>query len=184
MLPADRRARRTEQSIYNSFMNLLTYKSFKKITIKEIANNANIERKTFYLHYDSLDELLTLIETQFQTDLSAELEHLDQLNAQSLIGCLNKLMEQDKRFYKKILNTSPNTFIVDDLQLILERELEKYFQAKVNSNNDVRNHLYAVFITGGIIQTYRHYLRNEYDLSALSNMIAEVIDKVWADCKI
>ena len=47
----DRRTRYTRQTIKNTFLELLTQKSFTKITVTEICKNAEINRGTFYLHY-------------------------------------------------------------------------------------------------------------------------------------
>ena len=47
----DRRTRYTRQTIKDTFLELLTQKSFTKITVTEICKNAEINRGTFYLHY-------------------------------------------------------------------------------------------------------------------------------------
>lgn len=54
----DRRIMKTRTAIESAFLSLLETTEYSKITISAIANQANINRKTFYLHYDSIDELL------------------------------------------------------------------------------------------------------------------------------
>jgi len=41
-----------------AFRKLMAKLSFEKITVKALAEEANINRKTFYLHYDTMDDLL------------------------------------------------------------------------------------------------------------------------------
>ncbi len=41
-----------------AFLELLEIKDFSYITVKEICTKANVNRSTFYLHYDSLNDLL------------------------------------------------------------------------------------------------------------------------------
>lgn len=52
----------TKTSIANAFIKLLSKKTFEKITIKDITEIANINRATFYAHYDDkyqlFDEIL------------------------------------------------------------------------------------------------------------------------------
>jgi AcrR family transcriptional regulator len=50
--------RRTLESIHKAFCKMLIKKAYKEITVKELAKMANINRKTFYLHYTSLDDLM------------------------------------------------------------------------------------------------------------------------------
>lgn len=47
----DRRILRTKQSITKSFLELFSEKDFEQITINEIAERANVNRGTVYLHY-------------------------------------------------------------------------------------------------------------------------------------
>lgn len=43
----DRRIERTRNAIINAFKEMIIDKEFKEITIKELAERANINRKTF-----------------------------------------------------------------------------------------------------------------------------------------
>ena len=54
----DRRVVRTRAAIEQAFIDLLETTEYGKITISAIAQAAGINRKTFYLHYSSIDELL------------------------------------------------------------------------------------------------------------------------------
>lgn len=54
----DRRVRRTRLSLQNALLGLLEKKPLAKIQIKEIADDANVSRQVFYLHFDSKEELL------------------------------------------------------------------------------------------------------------------------------
>lgn len=53
----DRRVIRTRKSIMDAFNKLLVEKGVDKITVSAIAREADIDRKTFYLHYSSIDDL-------------------------------------------------------------------------------------------------------------------------------
>lgn len=48
----DRRVRKTKQAIKNAFIQLLNKKDLEKITIQDITELADINRGTFYLHYE------------------------------------------------------------------------------------------------------------------------------------
>lgn len=57
----DRRAVRTRAAITQAFMHLLETTPYSKITISAIAREADINRKTFYLHYHSVENLLRTV---------------------------------------------------------------------------------------------------------------------------
>ncbi len=48
----------TANRIDEAFISLLAKKDFEYITIKEICEKAGVNRSTFYLHYETLDDLL------------------------------------------------------------------------------------------------------------------------------
>ncbi|CAM2747778.1 hypothetical protein FRFR103141_00980 [Fructilactobacillus fructivorans] len=54
----NRMSEQTKTWIFNSFFDLLIKSSYKKITIKEISQHAQISRRTFYRIFNSKDNLL------------------------------------------------------------------------------------------------------------------------------
>ena len=53
----DLRVRKTREAIHNTFKAMICV-DYDRITIKELTERAQINRKTFYLHYTCLDDLL------------------------------------------------------------------------------------------------------------------------------
>ncbi|RAW11322.1 TetR/AcrR family transcriptional regulator [Paenibacillus taichungensis] len=63
----DRRVVKTRKAITDAFIGLLEEQDFEQITINEIADRANVNRGTVYLHYtDKFDLLDQSIETYLQ----------------------------------------------------------------------------------------------------------------------
>lgn len=86
----DRRIVRTRRAIHLAFIELLTETDYDKITITALAKKADIDRKTFYTHYSSIDELFEDVIRQ-QTERSLE----------GLM--LTDLLNDPSRFVKKYL---------------------------------------------------------------------------------
>lgn len=54
----DRRQRKSRDAILGAFTRLLSKKSFDKITVAEILEEADVGRATFYAHFETKDYLL------------------------------------------------------------------------------------------------------------------------------
>lgn len=67
----DLRIDRTQQSIRNALTELLQEMPFGKITVTELSRRANINKKTFYRHYASLEGLLEEIQHEFSEPFAA-----------------------------------------------------------------------------------------------------------------
>ena len=57
MAKTDRRVQRTRELLQNALVELISDRRYATITIQDIVNRANVGRTTFYLHYNSKDEL-------------------------------------------------------------------------------------------------------------------------------
>ncbi len=55
----DRRQKKSRRSIFDSFIELLSEKSYDKITVGEIIQRADVGRATFYAHFETKDFLLS-----------------------------------------------------------------------------------------------------------------------------
>lgn len=53
----DRRVVRTRRALQHAFMSLIVEKGYDRTSIQDVCDAANVGRSTFYLHYDSKDEL-------------------------------------------------------------------------------------------------------------------------------
>ncbi|WP_055078338.1 TetR/AcrR family transcriptional regulator [Lagierella massiliensis] len=65
----------TKNLIRKEFINLLNKKSLHNVTVTELAKKCNIERKTFYYHYENLTELIKEI---FDEELTVVIEEFNE----------------------------------------------------------------------------------------------------------
>lgn len=73
----DLRAKRTKAFIRKAFEEMICEMDYEQITIKELTERANINRKTFYLHYNTLDDLLRELQNEMAQDFIKRTEGLE-----------------------------------------------------------------------------------------------------------
>ncbi len=77
----DRRVRKTRTALKNSLTTLLQQKNVKDISVKELTDLADVNRGTFYLHYNDVFDLLE----QSENDLLNELHQIaDGISAETV----------------------------------------------------------------------------------------------------
>ena len=60
----DRRARRTEKQLKEALLKLLNSKNISQISVRELADEADITRATFYKHYRDAFDMLTKLQDE------------------------------------------------------------------------------------------------------------------------
>ena len=87
----DRRARRSRRLLKASLLELMKHKTFSEISVRDVTDEADMNRATFYLHYSGTAELLQSVEE----DLLAELQALVDAHMQETvaIGSVNPVFE-------------------------------------------------------------------------------------------
>lgn len=67
---------KTKENIQNSFLQLLKEKPFMKVSVRDITTIAEINRGTFYLHYEDKYDLLQQIEENLLQGFNLHLQRL------------------------------------------------------------------------------------------------------------
>lgn len=72
----DLRYIKTEKAIRKTFHELLQEKDISRITVKELTERAEINKSTFYAHYETLPDLVDTLETE---NIEYIIDNLDQV---------------------------------------------------------------------------------------------------------
>jgi AcrR family transcriptional regulator len=110
MAVSDRRYRKTESQIENSMLELLQRSSLENILVADVVHQADINRSTFYLHYQSLDSVLGALEDQCITLLSPLAALLSQMDPKQFAKSLMGLIEEHLPLFNGVLLSSTSRF--------------------------------------------------------------------------
>lgn len=107
----DLRVLKTRKAIKEAFLKLIQTKGYEKITIQDIAEEAMINRNTFYLHYVDKPSLMeSLCEEsigKLNVCINLELKDVNEMNREMFILILSetfKVIEADIVFFKTMLS--------------------------------------------------------------------------------
>jgi len=129
----DLRVMRTQKLIKDAFLRLIKEKGFQTITIRDIADEAMINRATFYLHYQDKYDLLEQMSNFYLQELMEVMDisfHLKdgEVNVKRFKITLKNIFEniqKNKEFYTVMLG--PNG--MSDFTEKIERHLFDKFKA-------------------------------------------------------
>ena len=166
--PVDRRVLRTKKNIRQAFLLLLSEKKLSEITIKELSEHADINRKTFYMYYANIAEILSELEDELVQKLvlvfEKELFEKEIFDSYSFFENLNRAIQEDIALYR-ILNHAD---LLPHLILRAKNALIDVFFRKYNIPADSDNEryiLYAEYAASGILSMYTKWFSSDSHMS-------------------
>ncbi len=176
----DRRTRRTKRNIRNAFLSLIQKKGINEITITELSDLADIDRKTFYLHYSTVTDILLEIEDEVAAEVLLLLTEMKPFSLSEFLKGLNSIMERDIILYEQISRTQSFLFLKGQCKDILKSSLKEAFFVKSKLPEE-RFTIYAEYISSGIIGIYTDWLSDHHSitLDKLTEIASEAVSSGW-----
>lgn len=160
---ADRRVQKTKAAIREAFLSLLKKKRAEEITVTELAQEANIERKTFYLHYNNINDIIDEIETVV-IDMIAEGTKGLSVNSREFFAALTGIMSENFDYFALIMKDPAYMTYQNRSQNILRSALMEHYRKTTDLDHD-HLELYADFYAAGISSIYIHWMQYGQKLS-------------------
>ncbi|MEP7285095.1 MAG: TetR/AcrR family transcriptional regulator [Chloroflexota bacterium] len=171
----DRRILRTRKLLWDAFIALIQEKDYSEITIQDIADRANVNRVTFYLHYrDKHELLLKNVEVIFD-ELTSKIAPLNGENYRTDIPpegmtLVYQYIAENAKFYRIVLGEKGIPFLVNRLRKYLtDLTIQRFqgFQMVIGEENRARISMEIVgqYVAGSIIGLITWWLENDMPIS-------------------
>lgn len=161
----NQRTRISKLLFRNALMDLLKQKGdIHKISVRELCEKAELNRSTFYAHYNEPKDLLEELENELLTSTE---EHLKKIGAENDVGAhkyilsfLKYIKDNDKPFRTLLIDSADTNFrskfmqqsmiqFIENLEIILSKDAEQYIYSYILNGS-----------TGIIIQ----WIRSDYSI--------------------
>ncbi|GJI95217.1 TetR family transcriptional regulator [Duganella caerulea] len=90
----DRRVLKTKAALRDAMLELMALRGWDQMTIQEICDHANVGRSTFYVHYQSKDELLSEGLNDLRDMIAAQTAEVQHADGHFLAGLLEHMAQQ------------------------------------------------------------------------------------------
>lgn len=163
----DRRVIKTKKAIHNAVAELVTEKDVADITITDISERADINRKTFYSHYHGMHELMDEIENKIIADYTELIEDLDLRkcleNPDEIFKRLTDLIDRDRGFYGPLMSLDSNSNLSNKIAVSMKESLRETFFNDGKTDSQTLNVLLE-FIFSGMVSVYRCWFNEKITL--------------------
>lgn len=172
----DRKSRYTRMALQDSLIELMKEKPINKITIKQLCENADINRSTFYVHYSDQYDLLREIEDETlnwtKQAVSEIIKKSDKQEAMELLQMICQYFAENSRHLGVLMSEQGDIDFQKQLFTLI------YQQCGINSasgksENMENREMYFIFAVTGSVGVIQHWLKT--GLVQPPSSIAEII---------
>lgn len=165
----DRRVKRTITSIENGFIQLLKKYSLEEITIQQIADEADINRATFYTYYQDKYDLLSNLEDKEIERIKANIDYEKLANQQiNEFNDLNQIMNNvpnsiikiilnNIELYEVLFNLKRQSRLEEKLSDTITQNLVTVLNNKTTINNIPFRYFHS-YVSGAMITTLKFWV--------------------------
>lgn len=172
---------RSERLLREAFVSLLSEKDLDKITVSDVTRRADLNRGTFYAHYDNMDALLSDVIKVFTeqlyalVDRSIEQDFLS--DPEPVLTYVGKFLEKNRSFFTAILMSKNAAAFVDGLHDTILARVQDSICTNGEDQVDMSLLVPAEFTAGGLVSIYKAWLLGKY-----GDIPAERINALAAEC--
>ncbi len=153
----DKRVQKTRAAIRKAYLELLSEKKTTRMSVTELTKRANINRKTFYLHYVTTDDVMYDYHQQLIQKFISLLGK-QELSMSSLCFAVNQMISQNLEFFRQITMTKDcERFWEQSCESLMTALCHAYKNKVTISEKEL--HLYSRFILAGMLEIYKEWLK-------------------------
>lgn len=182
----DRRKKYTRMVLKDSLMTLLKTKQLSSITVKEICEQADVNRSTFYSHYQDSFNLMEQIEEEIIIDLNTYLNQYNFAKEEESLQMTEKLLEYVASKYdtcQTLLNENNDPSFERRIMEVAQEFLIKNWTDHHGIDSAISEYAGA-FLIGGGVNVMKRWLANNMDRSPkrIAKLINNIGVKEWKGC--
>lgn len=174
----DLRVKKTRRAIRSAFYSLLQEKPFEKITVRDITERAEINKTTFYAHYDTIYDLADQLEEETVTAMAARIDDARLLisDPRAFVKELAQSLDGSAALLARLPPAGTAKFADHLLQAVIRRAEE--------TGVDIKQYeavgAILIFLVNGLVglQSQKPELARQ-QIDAIAGLVAEGIGAVW-----
>ena len=152
------RYKMSSEKIETAFLALILHNNYEDITISQVCKEANINRSTFYCHYDDINDLIIKIESKFAKGTANIFNYGERRTHEAFVEMFT-FVKKNKHFYKAFLNIPYATLAETNTKIDILKHIGD--NTKLNQSNKMGIFYRASFFGAGIKEMCRLWL--QYD---------------------
>ena len=173
----DKRIMKTKRAIHAAMSKLLADKAIDEITVTELSEAAEINRKTFYNYYSSVYMVVEEMEDEIVVRFDETLRRIDfdtlLKDPQTTFNTLARLITSDLDFYGNILTNRNQVIFLQKIISSLKERVMTLYASQISADEELVEYVLE-YIVAGMVSVYQRWFISgmKTDIEILSRQIS------------
>lgn len=160
----DRRVRKTKAALRHGLAVLTQKKSIKEITVKELVEEVDINRSTFYLHYTDIYSMVSELERELLTEFKHAIDLYPPTSSEEemcrFFEHIYNILSDNREICIALVSENGDISFIRQVETFVSERIKKIFESGMVKNvYDVR-YVFDFCISGGM-GLFKHWLTDE-----------------------
>lgn len=168
----DRRAIYTRNTIKDSFLSCVKDTGFGKVTVTKICKKADINRSTFYLHFDRVDDVLDDVLKDMVSNIGTMYEKYRETSSRK--SCrypLCQFIRKSEKYHCLFLDNSLSEYIIEKLSLFMKDSYISTITEKENISKEEGETIFYFQIHGCFAAALRNLNKTDEQWARMQRTI-------------
>lgn len=184
----NRSVRNTKRRLREGLLKLMEEKPINEISVKELTDLVDVNRGTFYFHYQDIYDLLRAMEDEFFAQFDRTLTERKPFSdpgsdagtgtaVSPYLHAIFSFLDENRSFCRIMLSAHGDMQFVDRVKTRVDNQCRYFWQILAPGADELRYGIYNAFIINGCIGLIQEWVNDRRDLSveSISELTATLI---------
>lgn len=157
----DKRVLKTKTALTDALFELLETKEIADISVTELCEKADVNRRTFYIHYSNVDDIFEDYENELSEQVYQTMKNANG-DIETLLDTFDSILSSNFQGFKQLCLNQKHHALIDRLQRMLFHTLEDSLLVDNPSAND---QLVLQYLSSGLINSYIYWFEHPDKMS-------------------
>lgn len=166
---SDRRILRSKSAIRNAYLLLLGQMDSSEITVTDIADHADVDRKTIYNYYEGIDAIRNELENELVLKISSSLEQTGfsgfLQDPKTFLESVHGAFTTYRDLTIPLFRMNNGTSVFQKLRDSLSSRYQAFLMKTISPGMQKYSRIYADFLMNGMISVYQEWIQGGMQLS-------------------
>lgn len=160
----DRRIRKTKAALRHGLAVLTQKKSIKEITVKELVEEVDINRSTFYLHYTDIYTMVSELENELLAQFRQAINLYPPTSSEDemcrFFEHIYNILADNREICIALVSENGDISFIRQVEDFVAGRIKKIFESGMVKNIDDTKYVFDFCISGGM-GLFKHWLTDE-----------------------